>query len=163
MYATGIPSGMMVDAKTPRWGVALGTVLFAAGYYPIAQGQTDPIEQIHGTRLTYTSIQRRSRSVQFAFTLFVFLLHRSRQLFCIHCLHQSRRSQLPRGSRHRNSLSTLCIRLECLFLRHRRFGISPQHIQFPLPTRHRHCCFASCRFLLPSRPSHLIISVPPST
>jgi hypothetical protein len=38
MYATGIPSGMMVDAKGPRWGLALGIALFAAGYYPIAQG-----------------------------------------------------------------------------------------------------------------------------
>ncbi|EXJ71000.1 uncharacterized protein A1O5_05993 [Cladophialophora psammophila CBS 110553] len=37
MYAFGIPSGMMVDAKGPRWGVALGIVLFAAGYYPIAK------------------------------------------------------------------------------------------------------------------------------
>lgn len=37
MYASGIPTGMMVDSKGPRWGVALGAVLFAAGYYPIAQ------------------------------------------------------------------------------------------------------------------------------
>ena len=37
MYATGIPSGMMVDKKTPRWGVALGTACFVVGYYPIAQ------------------------------------------------------------------------------------------------------------------------------
>ena len=37
MYATGIPSGMMVDAKSPRWGVALGTICFAVGYYPIAK------------------------------------------------------------------------------------------------------------------------------
>lgn len=38
MYASGIPVGMLVDAKGPRWGVALGIILFAAGYYPIAQG-----------------------------------------------------------------------------------------------------------------------------
>jgi len=38
MYATGIPSGMLVDARGPRWGVALGMVFFAAGYYPIAKG-----------------------------------------------------------------------------------------------------------------------------
>ncbi|KIX04088.1 uncharacterized protein Z518_07641 [Rhinocladiella mackenziei CBS 650.93] len=37
MYAFGIPAGMMVDAKSPRWGVALGILLFAMGYYPIAQ------------------------------------------------------------------------------------------------------------------------------
>lgn len=37
MYASGIPTGMMVDSKGPRWGVALGAVCFAAGYYPIAQ------------------------------------------------------------------------------------------------------------------------------
>lgn len=37
MYASGIPTGMMVDSKGPRYGVALGAVLFGAGYYPIAQ------------------------------------------------------------------------------------------------------------------------------
>ncbi|ETN43774.1 uncharacterized protein HMPREF1541_11098 [Cyphellophora europaea CBS 101466] len=37
MYASGIPLGIMVDAKSPRWGVALGIVLFCAGYFPIAQ------------------------------------------------------------------------------------------------------------------------------
>lgn len=28
----------MVDSKGPRWGVALGIVLFGVGYYPIAKG-----------------------------------------------------------------------------------------------------------------------------
>lgn len=37
MYASGIPSGMMIDAYGPRWGVVLGIVLFGAGYYPIAK------------------------------------------------------------------------------------------------------------------------------
>lgn len=37
MYATGIPSGMLVDARGPRWGVAIGTICFAGGYYPIAK------------------------------------------------------------------------------------------------------------------------------
>lgn len=39
MYASGIPVGMLIDAKGPRWGVALGTIFFAAGYYPIAKGR----------------------------------------------------------------------------------------------------------------------------
>lgn len=39
MYATGIPAGMMVDAKTPRWGIVLGIFFFAIGYYPIARGR----------------------------------------------------------------------------------------------------------------------------
>lgn len=38
MYASGIPVGMLIDARGPRWGVAIGTVLFGAGYYPIAKG-----------------------------------------------------------------------------------------------------------------------------
>ncbi|KAI1612828.1 major facilitator superfamily domain-containing protein [Exophiala viscosa] len=37
MYAFGVPSGMMVDAKGPRWGVTLGVIFFAVGYYPIAR------------------------------------------------------------------------------------------------------------------------------
>ena len=40
MYASGIPAGMLVDAKGPKWGVALGILLFGAGYYPLAQGTT---------------------------------------------------------------------------------------------------------------------------
>lgn len=42
MYATGIPAGMLIDARSPRWGVAVGTVFFAGGYYPIAKG-TSPV------------------------------------------------------------------------------------------------------------------------
>lgn len=38
MYATGIPAGMLIDAKGPRVGVAIGICFFAAGYYPIAKG-----------------------------------------------------------------------------------------------------------------------------
>lgn len=38
MYASGIPFGMIVDAKGPKWGVAMGTILFAAGYWPLANG-----------------------------------------------------------------------------------------------------------------------------
>lgn len=39
MYATGVPVGMLVDSKGPRWGVSLGIVLFAGGYYPLAGGK----------------------------------------------------------------------------------------------------------------------------
>ncbi|RMD39214.1 hypothetical protein DV735_g5913, partial [Chaetothyriales sp. CBS 134920] len=37
MYAMGIPAGILVDSKSPRWGVAVSIGLFAVGYYPIAQ------------------------------------------------------------------------------------------------------------------------------
>jgi len=39
MYASGIPLGMLIDTRGPRWGVALGIILFGAGYYPIAKGR----------------------------------------------------------------------------------------------------------------------------
>ncbi len=41
MYAFGIPAGMMVDAKSPRWGLTLGIALLGFGYYPIAKGTCD--------------------------------------------------------------------------------------------------------------------------
>ncbi|KAK5087072.1 hypothetical protein LTR05_004243 [Lithohypha guttulata] len=44
MYATGIPAGMLIDARSPRWGVAVGTVFFAGGYYPIAKAFTAAIK-----------------------------------------------------------------------------------------------------------------------
>jgi len=38
MYASGIPLGLLVDAKGPRPGVLIGAVLLGAGYYPIKRG-----------------------------------------------------------------------------------------------------------------------------
>ncbi|GAB7358981.1 hypothetical protein MBLNU230_g5055t1 [Neophaeotheca triangularis] len=35
MYAIGIPSGLLIDNKGPRWGVLLGIVLLACGYFPL--------------------------------------------------------------------------------------------------------------------------------
>lgn len=35
MYAIGIPSGLLIDNKGPRWGVLLGLVLLACGYFPL--------------------------------------------------------------------------------------------------------------------------------
>lgn len=56
MYAFGIPSGMMVDAKGPRWGVSLGIILFAAGYYPIARGR-EWISPVFDNEELLTSLQ----------------------------------------------------------------------------------------------------------
>ena len=39
MYASGIPTGLLIDQRGPRWGVWLGAVLLAAGYYPIKLGR----------------------------------------------------------------------------------------------------------------------------
>jgi MFS family permease len=36
MYASGIPCGMLVDARGPRVGVMLGALLFLGGYAPLA-------------------------------------------------------------------------------------------------------------------------------
>lgn len=38
MYAGGIPVGILIDHKGPRWGLLLGAILLAAGYYPIKLG-----------------------------------------------------------------------------------------------------------------------------
>lgn len=38
MYAMGIPAGLLVDKKGPRWGVAVGAVALACGYFPIQSG-----------------------------------------------------------------------------------------------------------------------------
>lgn len=54
MYASGIPLGMMVDAKSPRWGSALGVVLFCAGYFPIAKGERPPARSAR-TLLTFAA------------------------------------------------------------------------------------------------------------
>ncbi|KYG41984.1 hypothetical protein M433DRAFT_147192 [Acidomyces richmondensis BFW] len=35
MYAMGIPGGILIDAKGPRWGVLLGGLALAAGYFPL--------------------------------------------------------------------------------------------------------------------------------
>jgi len=35
MYASGIPTGMIIDAKGPRWGVLIGAICLACGYFPL--------------------------------------------------------------------------------------------------------------------------------
>lgn len=35
MYAMGIPAGLLIDSKGPRWGVLLGCICLACGYFPL--------------------------------------------------------------------------------------------------------------------------------
>jgi MFS family permease len=35
MYAMGIPAGLLIDSRGPRWGVLLGCVCLACGYFPL--------------------------------------------------------------------------------------------------------------------------------
>jgi len=35
MYAMGIPGGILIDSKGPRWGVFIGVIGLAVGYYPL--------------------------------------------------------------------------------------------------------------------------------
>ena len=35
MYAVGIPGGILIDSKGPRWGVFVGVVGLAVGYFPL--------------------------------------------------------------------------------------------------------------------------------
>lgn len=35
MYAMGIPGGILIDSKGPRWGVLMGCICLAAGYFPL--------------------------------------------------------------------------------------------------------------------------------
>ena len=74
MYASGVPLGMLVDYKGPRWGVAVGVVFFALGYYPIAKGLD---VSTHGRPvLRDYSLRSRSRRIQCRCTLLVLLLFR---------------------------------------------------------------------------------------
>lgn len=43
MYAMGIPVGIFVDSKGPQFGVALGALALACGYFPIYQGTQDQL------------------------------------------------------------------------------------------------------------------------
>ena len=35
MYAVGIPVGLVIDSRGPRWGAAIGAVCIACGYFPL--------------------------------------------------------------------------------------------------------------------------------
>lgn len=35
MYAMGIPAGLLIDSRGPRWGVLLGLICLACGYFPL--------------------------------------------------------------------------------------------------------------------------------
>jgi len=90
MYATGIPAGMMIDAKSPRWGIILGIFFFAIGYYPIARGTDGTKPGIDNKRLTLPSIPGWTWCVQRGVYMLVLLLHRGGQLFGLYGVHQSR-------------------------------------------------------------------------
>jgi hypothetical protein len=38
MYASGIPLGLLIDARGPRLTTILGAITLGVGYYPIYQG-----------------------------------------------------------------------------------------------------------------------------
>lgn len=38
MYASGIPLGLLTDARGPRLTTILGAITLGVGYYPIYQG-----------------------------------------------------------------------------------------------------------------------------
>lgn len=35
MYASGIPLGLLIDTRGPRWGVLVGAIALACGYFPL--------------------------------------------------------------------------------------------------------------------------------
>ncbi|EMC96429.1 hypothetical protein BAUCODRAFT_474691 [Baudoinia panamericana UAMH 10762] len=35
MYAVGIPGGILIDSRGPRWGVLMGVIALACGYFPL--------------------------------------------------------------------------------------------------------------------------------
>ncbi|KAK5116526.1 hypothetical protein LTR85_009151 [Meristemomyces frigidus] len=41
MYAMGIPGGILIDAKGPRWGVMAGCISLACGYFPLRSAYTN--------------------------------------------------------------------------------------------------------------------------
>jgi hypothetical protein len=90
MYATGIPAGMMIDAKTPRWGIVLGIFFFGIGYYPIARGMDKAKSGNHDNGLTILSIPGWTRCIQCGVYMLVLLLHRGWELFSVYGIHQSR-------------------------------------------------------------------------
>lgn len=43
MYASGIPLGLLTDARGPRLTTLLGAVTLGVGYYPIYSGVLDVV------------------------------------------------------------------------------------------------------------------------
>ena len=38
MYGMGIPAGLLVDRRGPKYGIAMGTIALAFGYFPLRNG-----------------------------------------------------------------------------------------------------------------------------
>ena len=74
MYASGIPVGLLVDAKGPRLGVLGGSVALGVGYYPLYQGGS--YQPVTDTLLNNTSVQWRSWFDGYGLAVFVLLLDR---------------------------------------------------------------------------------------
>jgi len=39
MYASGVPVGILVDSRSPRWGIFLGAIALFCGYFPLHRGK----------------------------------------------------------------------------------------------------------------------------
>lgn len=75
----GIPAGLLIDSRGPRIGVLVGAACLAAGYFPIYKG----LEAYSWFRKsndadTLSSLQRRTRQLQFVIIVFLLLLDRHR-------------------------------------------------------------------------------------
>lgn len=115
MYASGIPVGMLIDAKGPRWGVALGIVFFAAGYYPIAKGWSKTILKEYGSD-TFDSLRCWPWGLQHWFSVSLLLLYWSWKLLGLHCVHQSSSAQFPGPPRNVHRFPSGSLWIECFLL-----------------------------------------------
>lgn len=52
MYASGIPLGLLTDAKGPRLTTFIGAIALGIGYYPIYSGSSGPCEVDKHSALT---------------------------------------------------------------------------------------------------------------
>lgn len=83
MYAMGIPTGLLTDARGPRFITVIGAICLALGYYPIHLGAFECAPDMVILLLTVHSIQTRSRIGPGYSPLLFCFLDGYRRLLCL--------------------------------------------------------------------------------
>lgn len=94
MYASGIPLGLLTDARGPRLSTILGAITLGAGYYPIYQGETygfcsvvdfmTDVSLVENSICAWRRVAGGSNAVLFLFSHWLW------KLFDLFCIYQDR-------------------------------------------------------------------------
>ena len=152
---------MMVDARGPRWGVALGVVLFAAGYFPLQRAYLAGPESAPAVAVLCLFSFFTGAGSASAFTASIKTGKEQVNQHVESSANYLSRIELSPFSRHCNGISTCSIRTQRFhFLYNWHVWSTRRHLQAATSACCRDCSTTYCILCISQRVSKR--SIPPS-